>query len=135
MKDSAADCRRAVESISYQLWKNLDKRLKVNLKVTMRAPNVKPDLATVVDSLIKELEKVGGVKELHEKLLSLKSKYPWSLLNKGVHEDESQPECERKDILELITLIESIEHDVSSLKLTVTIDRTKQNDLSAAMVS
>lgn len=28
LKDSATDCRRAVESISYQLWKNLDKRLK-----------------------------------------------------------------------------------------------------------
>lgn len=119
LKDSATDCRRAVESISYQLWKNLGKRLKVNLKVTMRAPGVQPDLATVVDSLIKELKKVRGVGELYENLSSLKVKYPWSLLNKGVHEDENQPEFERKDISELITLVQNIEKNVSSFKLAV----------------
>jgi hypothetical protein len=119
LKDSATDCRRAVESISYQLWKKLDKRLKVNLKVTMRAPGVQPDLATVVDSLIKELGKVSGVEKLHENLSSLKGKYPWSLLNKGVHEDVGQPEFERKDISELITLVQNIEEDVSSFKLVV----------------
>jgi len=119
LKDSATDCRRAVESISYQLWKNLNKRLKVNLKVTMRAPGVPPDLATVVDSLIKELEKVRGVEKLQGNLSSLKVKYPWSLLNKGVHEDENQPEFERKDISELITLIQNIEENVLSFKLEV----------------
>ncbi len=119
LKDSAMDCRRAVESISYQLWKKLDKRLKVNLKVTMRAPGVQPDLASVVDSLIKELEKVSGVEKLYKNLSSLKAKYPWSLLTKGVHEDERQPEFERKDISELITLVQNIEENVSSFKLAV----------------
>ena len=119
LKDSATDCRRAVESISYQLWKKLDKRLKVNLKVTMRAPGVQPDLATVVDSLIKELGKIQGVEELHENLSSLKAKYSWSILNKGVHEDEGQPEFERNDISELIKLVQNIEEDVSSFKIAV----------------
>ena len=119
LKDSATDCRRAVESISYQLWKKLDKRLKVNLKVTMRAPGVQPDLATVVDSLIKELKKISEVENLIKNLSSLKTKYPWSLLNKGVHEDESQPEFERKDISELITLVQTIEANVSTFKLEV----------------
>ncbi len=119
LKDSATDCRRAVESISYQLWKILDKKLKVNLKVTMRSPGVPPDLSTVVDSLLKELEKISGVEKLHEILSQLKAKYPWSLLNKGVHEDESQPEFERKDISELILLAQSIEENVSTLKLSI----------------
>jgi len=119
LKDSATDCRRAVESISYQLWKKLDNLLKVNLKVTMRSPGYPPDLSTVVDSLLKELEKVTGVEKLHENLSMLKAKYPWSLLNKGVHEDESQPEFERTDISELIQLVQSIEEDVSKLKLSV----------------
>lgn len=51
--------------------------------------------------------------------LSLKAKYPWSLLNNGVHEDESQPEFERKDISELITLVQNIEENVSFFKLAV----------------
>lgn len=119
LKDSATDCRRAVESISYQLWKKLDKILKVNLKVTMRSPGCPPDLYTVVDSLLKELEKITGTEKLHEKLSTLKAKYPWSLLNKGVHEDETQPEFERKDISGLVELVQNIEENVSTLKLTV----------------
>jgi hypothetical protein len=119
LKDSSTDCRRAVESISYQLWKALDKRLKVNLKVTMRAPGVPPDLSTVVDSLLKELEKIKGVETLLSNLSKLKTKYPWSLLNKGVHEDESLPEFERKDISDLVELIQSIEEEISLLKLSV----------------
>jgi recombinational DNA repair ATPase RecF len=119
LKDSAAYCRRAVESNSNQLWKNLDKRLKVNLKVTMRGPGVSPDLATVVDSLIKEVEKISGTENLRKNLSDLKAKYPWSLLNKGVHEDDSQSEFERKDISELIALVQSIEENISSFKLIV----------------
>lgn len=119
LKDAGTDCRRAVESISYQLWKILDKRLKINLKVTMRAPGVPPDLSTVVDSLLKELSKISGADGLQENLTKLKEKYPWSLLNTGVHEDEKQPEFERKDISELIQLAHTIEQNVSAVKLTV----------------
>lgn len=120
LKDSATDCRRAVESISCQLWKKLGKQLKVNLKVSMRSPNANLDLASIVESLIKELKKISGVEKLHENFSSLKAKYPWSLLNTGVHENENQTEFERKDITELIMLIQSIEEDVSSFKLAVT---------------
>lgn len=119
LKDSASACRLAVESISYQLWKKIDKRLKVNLTVTMRAPGYPPDLSTVVDSLIKQLKKISGVDNLCRRLAELKEKYSWSLLNKGVHEDESQPEFDRKDISGLLALVQSIEEDVSSLKLAV----------------
>jgi len=119
LKDSAADCRRAVESISYQLWKTLDKRLKINLEVTMRAPGAPPDLSTVVDSLIKQLKKISGVEVLSGNLSALKRKYPWSLLNKGVHEDENESEFERKDIIDLVALVRIIEENVASLKLTV----------------
>jgi len=119
LKDSAADCRRAVESISYQLWKKLGKLLKVNLKVTMRSPSVPPDLSTVVDSLIKELKTISGVDELRGGLSELKAKYPWSLLNKGVHEDDDQPEFERDDISKLLILIQNIEENVTTFKLAV----------------
>ena len=119
LKDSATDCRRAVESLSYQLWKKLDNSLKVYLKVTMRSPRVPPDLSTVVDSLIKELKKISGVDTLRESLLELKAKYPWSLLNKGVHEDDDQPEFEREDISNILRLIQNIEENVTTLKLTM----------------
>jgi len=119
LKDSATDCRRAVESITYQLWKTIDKRLKTNLQVSMRAPGAPPDLSTVVDSLIKQLRKISGVEVLSGNLSALKTKYPWSLLNKGVHEDENEPEFERKDIIDLVALVRIIEENVASIKLTV----------------
>jgi hypothetical protein len=121
LKDAAMDCRRAIESISYQLWKKLVKQLKINLKVTMRDPGARPDLSTIVDSLIEELKKVKGVEGLRGDLSAVKDKYPWSLLTKGVHEDgnDSQPEFERKDISELIKLIQNIEESVASFKLSV----------------
>jgi pimeloyl-CoA synthetase len=85
----------------------------------MRAPGTQPDLSTVVDSLRIELKKISGVEKLINNFSSLKTKYSWSLLNKGVHEDESQPEFERKDITELITLVQSIEENVSFFRFTV----------------
>lgn len=118
LKDSATDCRRAVESVSYQLWKKLDKQLKINLKVTIRAPGAPPDLATVVDSLIKVLGSIEDTDNLRSQMTHLKEKYPWSILNKGVHEDDDQPEFERKDITDLIALIGSIETEVLSFKLS-----------------
>lgn len=120
LKDAATECRRAVESISTQLWKKLDKKLKINLKVTMRSPGFPPDLSTVVDSLLCELSKISGTDELQLKIKDLKTKYSWSLLNKGVHEDEKQPEFERIDIQNLIELIRTVETLVENIKVQVT---------------
>lgn len=119
LKEAATECRRAVESVSTQLWKKLDRILKVNLKVTMRSPGFPPDLFTVVDSLLGELSKINGTNDLKTQITELKTKYSWSLLNKGVHEDEKQPEFERTDIQNLIELIEKIEALVESIKLQI----------------
>lgn len=118
-KDVASNCRRAIESISEQLWNKLGKTVNINLTVKMRAPGRKPDLSTVVDSLIKEVEKIAGLQELHNMLKQLKEKYPWSLLNKGTHEQGDLPEFERKDVSDLLTLVLSIEKKVAGIKLKV----------------
>lgn len=119
LKDSATECRRAVESISIQLWKKLDKHLKINLQVTMKSPNSTPDLRTVVDGLLGVLRKISGTEDLQIKISQLITKYEWSLLNKGVHEEDDYPEFERKDIEELIKLIKAIENLIGSIKLEV----------------
>jgi len=115
-KDVASNCRRAMESISEQLWIKLGKTLNINLTVKMRAPGNSPDLSTVVDSLTKAVKVIEGLQELHNELKQLKEKYPWSLLNKGVHEQGNLPEFDREDVSDLLTLVLSIEEKVSAVK-------------------
>jgi hypothetical protein len=119
LKSSAASCRGAIEILSNQLWKKLGKELNINLKVTMRAPGVKPDLATVVGGLIKELDKIDKAGDLLNNLNELKAKYFWNLLNEGAHENDDRPEFERHDISELIKLVTKIEDNISVFKLSV----------------
>lgn len=119
-KDAAFYCRRAMESISEQLWKKLDKKININLTVKMRSPTGKPDLSTVVDSLNKEMSNISGCKELNNQLKQLKDKYNWSLQNKGTHEEGSLPEFERTDIKNLYNLVVSIEEEVQTINLKIT---------------
>ncbi len=116
LKNSAFKCRQAVESISDTLWKKLAKEKNVSLTVKIRAPGVQPDLSTVVDSLIKEVRTIDPISELYKSLSRLKEKYPWSLLNKGAHEQDEMPEFERLDISNLIELIKGIETQVIGIK-------------------
>lgn len=117
LKDAATHCRQALESISQLLWNKLAKTLRADLTVKMRSPSSNPDLSTVVDGLIKLIKPIDGLKDLRQELQVLKEKYPWSLLNKGTHEQSDLPEFERKDISDLLSLVWSIEEKVSALKL------------------
>lgn len=119
LKDAAFYCRKSVENIANQLWKKLVKRLQMNLSVSMRSPHASPDLSSVVDSLINKIRGIVGIEGLYGNLSQLKSKYSWSLLNRGAHENDNQPEFDRGDIKELILLLKEIESMISELKLEV----------------
>jgi hypothetical protein len=121
LKDSLTYCRKAVESLSTQLWRKLGGSLSLNLSVKMRQPNSKPDLASVVDALNGEIKKITLKPEskLKENMKSLKEQYNWALLNKGTHEEENLPEFERNDVKSLIALIKEIEQEILTLKIQV----------------
>jgi energy-coupling factor transporter ATP-binding protein EcfA2 len=113
LKEVASKCRQAVESIAESLWKKIGKHFKSDLSVTMRYPDSKPDLSSVVDSLIKKLEKIDNNSDIYSLLTKLKGQYMWNLLNKGTHEEESLPEFERTDVSNLLNLVKSIEEKVN----------------------
>ena len=122
-KEAAFKCRQATESISQSLWKKLGNELNINLSVLMRTPTSEPDLFSVVNALIKEVEKIDKDSDLLKLLKELKEKYPWSLLNKGTHEQENLPEFDRTDITNLITIVSNIEKLVASFKLVTTLEK------------
>jgi len=115
-KDAAFKCRQALESISEQLWKKLGDRLNILLTVKMKTPAAKPDLSTVVDSLIKEFAKLDETSAICEDLRLIKDKYNWTILNKGTHEQGDLPEFNRKDLLDCIETLERIESNTRGLK-------------------
>ncbi|MCI5127252.1 MAG: hypothetical protein D3905_10230 [Candidatus Electrothrix sp. AS4_5] len=118
LKDAATKCRQAVESLSEMLWKKLGKEKNINLTVKMRAPGVRPDLYTVVGSLTKELKNIDKESVSYKAFLELKERYPWSILNKGVHEQSDLPEFERTDINSVIQLIETLDEEILGAKFT-----------------
>jgi DNA repair exonuclease SbcCD ATPase subunit len=113
LKDVASKCRQAVESIAENLWKKIGKHFKSELSVTMRCPDSKPDLSSVVDSLIKKLEKIDNNSDIYNLFKNLKGQYMWNLLNKGTHEEESLSEFERTGVSNLLNLVKSIEEKVN----------------------
>ncbi|MCK8061702.1 MULTISPECIES: AAA family ATPase [unclassified Fusibacter] len=117
-KKAASSCRQAVESIAEKLWKKISKEKNVSLSVKLRGPGGKPDLASLIDSLKKELGAIDKSTEIYLSLKELKEKYNWALLNKGTHEEDALPEFDRKDILSLYKLVTKIEGEVIKIKFT-----------------
>jgi DNA repair exonuclease SbcCD ATPase subunit len=122
LKDVASKCRQAVESIVESLWKKIGKKMKSDLSVLMRYPDSKPDLSSVVDSLIKKLEKIDKDSDIYNLFSKLKRQYMWNLLNKGTHEDDTLPEFERTDISNLLDLVKSIEEKVNAFDIVTKIE-------------
>lgn len=119
LKNAAGRCRQAIESVADKLWKKLGKTLNLSISVKMRHPGARPDLSSVVTSLIKELKKIDFQTEenIHSNLDLLQEKYNWALLNKGTHEDSNIPEFERSDVAALVDLLTRIDAQSQALNL------------------
>jgi len=125
-KEAAFKCRQATESISQSLWKKLGNKLNINLSVKMRTPTSEPDLSSVVDALINEINKNSKNSELSKLLKELKENYVWNLLNKGTHVQEDLPEFDRTDISKLIILVTNIEKLVNDFTIKTTLEDTEK---------
>jgi hypothetical protein len=128
LKYSAAKCRQAVENIAENIWIEIGKQIKGDLSVTMRAPDVKPDLSSVVGALTKKLGKIDKNSDLYIHLSNLIKQYQWILLNKGIHEEQNLPEFERKEIKDLLDLVKTIEKDANCFEIQTTITQKNQKE-------
>jgi AAA15 family ATPase/GTPase len=115
-KKAASSCRQAVESIAEKLWKKISKEKNISLSVKLRGPGSKPDLASLIDSLIKVLGKIDKSAKVYIFLKELQEKYNWNLLNKGTHEEGGLPEFDREDVVGLYQLVTKIEAEAINIK-------------------
>jgi len=125
-KDAASKCRQALENITEQLWKNLSSKLNVSLSVSMRTPGGRPDLASVVVALIKDLKKIKNTEKLVADFILIREDYNWRILNKGTHDQGDLPEFDREDIKRCIEVIERIEYGVTELKKQMIISNERE---------
>ncbi len=123
LKEAAAKCRQATESITNRLWKKLSDKYSCEILVALRGPKSIPDLYSVVSGLIvaTNKKKISGAEEINADLITLRDTYNWMLLNKGTHFEDNQKEFERADIRRLIELLEKMDKDIADLKVNITL--------------
>jgi hypothetical protein len=118
LKEAAGLCRQATEAQTTILWKKLSRKLNVTLSVGMRVPGAIPELNSVVEGLIREFKKLGPETEICLSLIELKADYNWSLMNKGIHEQDGLPEFERADVGRLIALLEKLDALIGTFQIS-----------------
>lgn len=105
--------RKTLELLNKKVWKRLYNKHKSALTVKMWTPNKEPDLRSVCDSLIKELDRLAKiiVDQNHQELSGLyQSLLPhWQYFNDGTHGNELLEEFEKPIIKALLDSIKRIE--------------------------
>ncbi|EJM74051.1 AAA family ATPase [Pseudomonas sp. GM60] len=95
-RDALSQSRRALESLSKQLWKWISKLAPDPVKLTYRAPGAKPELRNLCEQLKAILAKPQFVHARKEQMLAALTQLlgingaspEWAYLNSGTHEDE-----------------------------------------------
>lgn len=122
LKDCAAKCRQAVESILPKLWNKVIKHSNGGISVELRKIQSTPDvsqIATALQKATKPGKSLSGTEEVYACLQRLTAQSTWNLLNKGTHVDQRIPEFTRKEVKELLTIVEELADEVNKLKLVV----------------
>lgn len=105
--------RKTLELLNKKVWKRLYKKHKSSLTVKLWAPNKEPDLRSVCDSLIKELDRLAKIiaDQNHKELSGLyQSLLPhWQYFNDGTHGNELLEEFEKPIIKALLDAVRRIE--------------------------
>jgi hypothetical protein len=105
--------RKTLELLNKKVWKRLYEKHKSALTIKMWTPNREPDLRSVCDSLIKELDKLAKTiaNQHHQELSGLyQSLLPhWQYFNDGTHGNELLEEFEKPIIKALLNSIKGIE--------------------------
>lgn len=105
--------RKTLELLNKKVWKRLYNKHKSALTVKMWTPNREPDLRSICDSLIKELDRLAKIiaNQHHQELSGLyQSLLPhWQYFNDGTHGNELLEEFEKPIIKALLNSIKGIE--------------------------
>lgn len=106
--------RKTLESLNKKIWKRLYNKHKSALTVKIWNPNrIEPDLRTLCDSLIKELNSIA-LKITDQDHVELSGHYSslipnWSYFNDGTHEKDLIEEFEKPIVKQMLDTIKNIE--------------------------
>ncbi len=109
LKDAVGRCRQSLEMMTERICRIIQKEYTERIPVEIYKPGDRPDLYSMMCGLIKRLERKPGKEELVIELKTIKEKYSWWLLNKGIHVEIGLPEYEREDVKRMIKSLEKID--------------------------
>jgi hypothetical protein len=105
--------RKTLELLNKKVWKRLYNKHQSALTVKIWVPNRDPDLRSVCDALIKELDRLANIisDKHHQELSNLyKFLFPhWQYFNDGTHGNELLEEFEKPIVKALLDSIKNIE--------------------------
>ena len=112
-RDCLSNIRRALESLSEQLWRKLinfeNKKYNVEISLILRHPSGKADLMNVVTGLRKFLSKIENdvlnkIRNHLEWFIGLETHSPriWDFLNKGTHDESGRDDFDNSVVKEIL---------------------------------
>ncbi|EKS07378.1 AAA family ATPase [Leptospira santarosai] len=117
LRDSLANCRRALEYILSTLWGRISKlNYNVSISVQMRNPKSSPELQSVANSLKKfilnqNVTKYKNFIPLIDEMLGKgeKNQLKWNYLNKGTHEEDREEEFDKVVVSEIVDCLDKMD--------------------------
>jgi len=123
-RDCLMECRRALENLSNEFWKNVSKKYNIQVSATIRMPGTQPDLMGIVSSLRKTVGKHNdpSYKSCVEILawftgLETSNNQVWNYLNKGTHEESDRDDFDSLIVEEVLNNLIQLETELHNKKV------------------
>lgn len=121
IRNSLTSARKAMEALSNDIWRYLDKHGDGNLSLKMRKPKAPIELRNLVEQLKKQLKKQPFVHDQKETILNALSSLlgingnsrEWGYLNKGTHHEEDCSEFDRIIVKEIIDALDALDKAIA----------------------
>jgi hypothetical protein len=125
-RSSLADARRGLEWVANTIWTKILPNAGVRgLSVKLSKPSAAPELFNVVQSLVKEISKVGFVNPRKAELVDGLNAFlglnqtgrEWEYLNKGIHEEENRQEFDRSTVRKVVDALEKLDRAIAACRI------------------
>ena len=122
-RDCLMECRRSLENLSNEFWKNVSKKYNIQVSAKIRMPGTQPDLMGIVSSLRKTVGKHNdpSYKNCVDILtwftgLETSNNQVWNYLNKGTHEESDRDDFDSLIVEEVLNNLIQLETELHKKK-------------------
>lgn len=120
-RDALASSRRALETLTNELWRQLEGVHAGLIKVRMFRRNAPPELRSVLEQLRKKVDdgafgepKRGAILAAVDELLGISAQnLAWLYLNKGTHEEIDRDDFDHAEVISVVRSLTELDRAIS----------------------